>query len=172
MPPRVMPLSYDKKEIADLKANCKASGKAFMYRSKDDEDKSYANFLFIGIFNGKEAIFDAFIYTLEYEYYTTIFSEAQEQVIGRHPDWEKRDFGQPGEHTALMEEIAKELCKDSKYNVQEFVEVEDDEESGLMLDICLNVPKITDEVIAKFVEDFNRNTLNLDKSLYAFVPEE
>jgi hypothetical protein len=40
------------------------------------------------------------------------------------------------------------------------------------LDISLNVEEITQEVIEKFISDFNAGTLELDPTLYSFTSEE
>lgn len=160
---------YSKEEIKKVKEQCKKTGKSFMYREVDNENKSFANFLFIGENDGNEVIFDSFIYTLETEYFSNLYEEAQEEVIRQHPEWENADFDAvEGDHVDLLENIVEDLAKDNQYDIQEFIEADEDTEFGIMLDICLNVPEITDDTIEKFVKDFNSDSLSLDETFYSF----
>jgi hypothetical protein len=52
--------------------------------------------------------------------------------------------------------------------VAEYIEVDTDFEYGVGLDVGLNVPEITVEVIEKFIEEFNEGTIQLDTTLYSF----
>jgi hypothetical protein len=72
----------------------------------------------------------------------------------------------------MLEEIIEELEEEEVVKVSEFVEVETDFEYGIGLDISLNVEEITQEVIEKFISDFNAGTLELDPTLYSFTSEE
>ncbi len=164
-----MNAGYSQEEINKVIEQCKKTGKSFMYREVDTENRTFANFLFIGENDGTPVIFDSFIYTLETEYFSTLYEEAQEEVIRQHPEWANANFeAEEGEHIDLLEAIADELSKDDQYDIQEFVDVDEDAEYGIMLDICLNVPEITDDIIEKFVKEFNSNTLELDETFYSF----
>jgi len=56
--------------------------------------------------------------------------------------------------------------------VQEHVDMDNGGEYGMGLDIGLNVEEVDDEVMNKFVTDFNEDNLNLDDTLYSFVSDE
>ncbi len=167
-----MNLGYSKEEIQKVKEQCKKTGKSFMYREIDNEERSFANFLFVGENDGKPVVFDSFIYTLETEYFSNLYDDAQEEVIRQNPKWKNADFDAvEGEHVDLLESIVEELSKDNQYDIQEFIDVDEDTDFGIMLDICLNVPEITDDVIEKFVKDFNSDLLELDETFYSFGEE-
>lgn len=167
-----MNAGYSKEEINKVKEQCTKTGKSFMYREVDKEGRSFANFLFVGENDGNEVVFDSFIYTLETEYFSNLYEEAQEEVIRLHPEWEDADFDSvEGDHVDLLESIADELAKDDANDIQEFIEVDEETDFGIMLDICLNVPEITDDIIERFVKDFNSDSLNLDETFYSFSLE-
>ncbi|HAZ26388.1 MAG TPA: hypothetical protein DCY95_18915, partial [Algoriphagus sp.] len=54
---------FDPKEISKLKQELKASGKSFQLIPEEENSDEFVNFYFIGMFEGKEVIYDAALYT-------------------------------------------------------------------------------------------------------------
>ncbi|AZQ63370.1 hypothetical protein EI427_14310 [Flammeovirga pectinis] len=159
------------KLLAKVKDACKAAGKSFVFTAPDENDESQVQFQFIGTRNGEEVVMDAFLYTLEMEYFAKIHEEATQLVIEENPKFKDADFDViDGPHIEALEEISAEIAKNDDYDVAEFVEErpEDADGSGVPLDICLNVPSVTKEVIAKFIKEYNDNTLKLDDTVFSF----
>ncbi len=164
-----MTLKTSAEEIARVKAECKAAGKSFLLTDLSAEEKDWANFLFVGEYKGAEVVYDAFIYTLEMEFFSRVYEDAIKEVIKLNPQYAESDFElEEGRHVELMEDFAQDLCKDEDYQVSEFIETDEDSEYGIAMDICLNQPEINEEVIEKFVKDFTNHSLKMDKSWYSF----
>ena len=56
--------------------------------------------------------------------------------------------------------------------MQEHVDIDPNIDYGVGLDVGLNVEKITDEIISKFVREFNEDSLKLDPTMYSFQMED
>lgn len=160
---------FDPKEVEKVKNECKKKGKSFIFRDSDDLSEDFANFLFVGEYNGKEVIFDAFLYSLEMEFFSNIYDSAIEEVVRLHPKFANADFdSDEGEHIDLMEDIADELAEDEDYQVQEFVDIDEDCDYGVGIDICLNISEITEAQIEKVVKALKAGKLELDPDFYSF----
>ena len=57
-------------EIQKVKEKCQAEGKSFIFIEDDDlpigNDKEMAHIQFIGNYNGREVVYDAMLYTLNF----------------------------------------------------------------------------------------------------------
>ncbi|PWJ44151.1 hypothetical protein [Sediminitomix flava] len=155
-----------------VKKALQESGQAFIYRKDADNDESQVNFLFVGEYEGKEVLFDSFMYILEMEFFSEIYEEAVTLTVEQFPKYDGMDFNAlEGEHIDAMEQIAAELAKDDEYKVQELLEVEPNiEDSSIVnLDICLNRPEITEKDVQEFINSFKSpEGVKLDETLYAF----
>lgn len=159
------------KLISKVKGAIQKTGKPFVFTSPEENDESQVQFQFLGTKDGKEVVYDAFLYTLEMEYFAKIHEEATQLVVDENPKFKDADFDVlDGPHIEALEEISAELAKSNDYDVAEFLEerVEDADEDGVPLDICLNIPSVTEEVVEKFVTEFNAGTLKLDDTVYSF----
>ena len=164
---------FDPKEIAKIKDACNKTNKPFTIVQNNLETEGHANFFFVGKHQDKEVIFDAFIYPLEMEYFSGIFETAIELVIEDNSKFEKADFSQEtGEHIELLHQTTEALTKESDFDIQEFLELDEDNDYGIALDVCLNVNEISEETIHDFVTKFNEGTFELDSTFYSFVLEE
>ncbi|MCS6968430.1 MAG: hypothetical protein RMJ44_00250 [Cytophagales bacterium] len=158
---------FHPERIAAFKQECKRANKSFLYVTDDLPDEDSAHFRFVGKHNGKEVIYDAFIYTLRSEYEMAVFDLAEQRLKEKFPeyiDYEHATEDQLDYLDLLVDEIEAE----EEVGVSEFVEIDEAVEFGVAIDICLNVEKITDEVIEKFVRQFNDGTLALDDTIYSF----
>ncbi len=168
-----MKAGYDPAEISRVEQLCKKSGTSFVLKDGGAEGDGYAHFQFVGNHEGNKALFDTFLYTLEMEYFSAIYEDAQQSVITTHPQYKDADFDAvEGPHIDLMEETAIALTDDESYDVQEFLEVDEDGEFGISVDVCLNLEEVTPKEVAEFVDKFNKGTLKLDESFYSFNYEE
>ncbi|MBX2840667.1 MAG: hypothetical protein KTR26_02775 [Flammeovirgaceae bacterium] len=161
---------FDPKEIQAIKDKCAKKNKSFILREgKDSLQEEGANFLFVGEYEGKEVIIDAFLYTLEMEFFSEVIDDAIELVKEEKPKFKDADFDVlDGEHIDFMEEIADKLAEDDDYKVQEFIDFDDDCDYGVAMDACLNIPEVNEAEIEKFVIAYKSGSLTLDKTFYAF----
>ena len=71
-----------------------------------------------------------------------------------------------------MAEVMMELEEEGEVKVHEFVDLDPNVDFGIGLDAALNVDKLTDDIIQRFVVDFNEDSLRLDDTLYTFMTED
>jgi hypothetical protein len=72
----------------------------------------------------------------------------------------------------MILEIIDEIEENDDIKVSEYVEIDEDFDFGISLEAGLYVEALEEEVIEKFISDFNANSLKLDSSLYSFKSEE
>ncbi|OHX67774.1 hypothetical protein [Flammeovirga pacifica] len=159
------------KLLNNVKSACQAAGKSFIYSSPEENDDSQVQFQFISTKGGEEKLMDAFLYTLEMEYVMKLHEEAVQHVINENPKFADADFDtMDGPHMDAVDEAIVTLSKDDTYDVGEFVEErpEDEEGNGTPIDICLHVAEVTDEVVEKFVKEYNDGSLKIDETVRSF----
>jgi len=160
--------------IAQLREQLALSKRNWLYSPGEEHSDDFATVYFIAKHQGQEKAFDATIYTLPLHYASTLHEAADAQLMKLYPDYEGWESIEE-EDEELEEEratIIAELEAEGSMKVQEFVEIEDEDEEWVILNASLNVDEITADVIHKFVKDFQSNTLRLDDTLYAFSLEE
>src|SRR6478672_6491921 len=79
----------DLKLIEEYKVKIKASGKRYIVDAEDDNTDEYAHFYFIGIFEGKEVIYDAVLYTLRLQHESEMFEIAEHRAAKHFPQYKK-----------------------------------------------------------------------------------
>jgi hypothetical protein len=167
---------FDPIEIAELKKECEQEGQNYVIVEDEDgmnDSGEFAHFQFVGKHEGNEVIYDAVMGTLRLNHSSLVFEEAEIRMKKAYPNYvelerRKPNYKEDEEMELMLEEIIEELEEEEDFKVAEFVEVEKDFEYGIGLDIALNVEEIDNEVITKFVNDFNAGTLTLDPTLYSF----
>ena len=167
---------FDPIEIAELKKECEQEGQNYVIVEDEDgmnDSGEFAHFQFVGKQEGNEVIYDAVMGTLRLNHSSLVFEEAEIRMKKAYPNYIEIDKRKPNykvdeEMELMLEEIIEELEEEEDFKVSEFVEVETDFEYGIGLNIALNVEEIDNEVITKFVNDFNSGTLKLDPTLYSF----
>lgn len=171
---------FDPQEIAQLKAECQQEGQNYVIVEDEDgmnDSGEFAHFQFIGKHDGQEVIYDAVMGTLRLNHSSLVFEEAEARMKKSYPSYVEVDKRKPNykaneDMELMLEEIIEELEEEEMIQVAEFVEIDEEFEYGIGLDIALNVEEIDDEVITKFVNEFNAGTLKLDPTLYSFTSEE
>ena len=163
-------------EISQLKAELEKAGSNFVRTEGEIQNDEIAHFQFIGHYEGKEAIFDAALYTLELAYNGKLYSIAEEEAKKEFPDYQGFDLEEEPESLTeedeevrdFMSGVMMELESDDSFKVQESVVVDPDFDYGIGLEVALNVELVTDQVIKKFVTDYTSGKLKLDDTLYSF----
>lgn len=176
---------YNPEEIKLLKEECQEAGTNFIHCDDEDvsttENGELAHVQFVGSYKGQEVIYDAIIYTLRLHHSSLVYEKAVEQAQKVYPDYLPLDERAPGykispaveeEAEELITELIESIEEEEEVKVKEHLEIEPEFEYGVGLDACLNIEAVTDEVITKFIEDFNNGSLKLDTTLYSFTSDE
>lgn len=175
---------FDPKHIDELKKELKASGKTFKVADTEDNSDEFVNFYFIGMFEGKEVIYDAALYTLRLHHSSEVYELAEHEAAKKFSNfksihYEEDENGNLKPLSSEEEEIGwfitemiMELEEEEVVKVQEFVDIDTNHDYGIGLDAALNVEYIDEKVVSKFIREFNDDTLKLDETLYSFQSEE
>lgn len=177
---------FDPEEIAQLKSECKAEGKNFVYvddgiDADEEENDEHAHVQFIGSDNGREVVYDALIYTLRLHHATKVYDMALEKVQKQIPGYVSPDEREidaedddvrDEEAELLLTEYIEEIEEDDEVKVSEHVETDRNFDYGIGLEVGLNREEITGKVIDDFITHFNGGRLKLDKNVYSFKSSE
>jgi len=173
---------FDSEKIKQYQAKMNSDG--FLIVESEDNGEEYMNFMFIGEYKDRKVVYDAVIYTLRLNHHSELYEIAEEQTSERYPEFNSmaysvdengdlKELSEIEEEIGLfMTELILELEEEGEVKVKEHVDIDASLEFGVGLDIGLNVEEVTEEVIAKFIKDFNSNSLKLDTTLYAFETED
>lgn len=179
---------YDPAVIETFKAEIGSS----TYREEDPKDNTdeFVQFRFLGTMDNREVIFSTAMYTLRLHHESEVFDIAEQKARKQFPNYKRINWGEsdsgdesvsaPDDESDSMEEqiglfmaeVILELEEEGTVKVKEHVDM--DVESGVSasLDVGLNVPAITPEIIETFIRDFNADALKLDKTLYSFQSQD
>jgi hypothetical protein len=175
---------FDPAVIQEYRERMQGRNQSFLLNEKEENNEEFVNFFFIGMYEGKEVIYDAAIYTLRLQHSSEIYELAEHKAAQRFPEYQQIKYeedengdlnilGAKEEEIGLyMAEVMVELEEEEAVKVQEHVDVDEHLDFGIGLDIGLNVEKITDKVIEKFVKDYNEDTLKLDQTMYSFQHDD
>lgn len=175
---------FDPKNISILKEELKAIGKPYKILKDVENSDEFVNFYFIGMYEGKEVIYDAALYTLRLHHSSEVYELAEHKAAQKFPNfkgisYEEDENGNMKPLTPEEEEIGwfiteiiMEIEEEESVKVQEFVDIDTFHDYGIGLDCGLNVDVIDDKLITRFVQEFNDDTLKLDDTMYAFQTEE
>ncbi|SNS15160.1 hypothetical protein SAMN06295967_10484 [Belliella buryatensis] len=176
---------FDPEIIEALKKELASSGKSFKVIEGDEENSDeFVNFLFIGMYEGKEVIYDAALYTLRLHHSSEVYELAEHEAAKKFPNFNgiKYEEDENGNLKPLssedeeigwfITEIIMEIEEEETVKVQEFIDIDTHHDYGIGLDASLNVEFIDDKVIEKFIKEFNEDTIKLDETFYAFQSEE
>jgi hypothetical protein len=165
---------YSAETIGELKAEMKSLKQNFVINEEHEErDAEGAYFYFVGKHEGKEVIFDTFLYTLRMEYEMQLYEAAEARMAAKFPHFKQNGYDKMTEdEMEYLDILLAELEEDDAVRVQEFLDMNTEVEFGVGIDACLNVEEITDEIIQRFVQDFNAGKLVLDETEYSFAYDE
>jgi hypothetical protein len=175
---------FDPQVIQDYKAKIQASGKEYVMDDEDESTEEYVHFYFLGVYEGKEVVYDAVMYTLRLQHESELFEIAEHRAAKHFPQYKKITYEEDenGNLAALdpleeeiglyIAEVIMELEEDEAVKVKEHVDLDPNTDFGVALDIGFHVEKITPREIEKFIRDFNEDTLELDETLYSFQTQD
>ncbi|HLT07213.1 MAG TPA: hypothetical protein VK014_06770 [Cyclobacteriaceae bacterium] len=175
---------FSPQAIEALKQELAASGKTYKVVPSEDNSEEFVNFYFIGMYEGKEVIYDAALYTLRLHHASEVYELAEHKAAQKFPNfkgihYEEDENGNLKPLSAAEEEIGLyitemilEMEEEEEVKVQEFIDIDTNHNYGIGLDASLNVDYIDDAVITKFIKEFNEDSIVLDDTLYAFQSED
>ncbi|WP_425638715.1 hypothetical protein ACPUEN_04055 [Algoriphagus yeomjeoni] len=175
---------FDPTRIAELKEELGKLDKKFKIIPDEENSDEFVNFYFIGMYQGKEVIYDAALYTLRLHHASEVYELAEHKAAQKFPNfkgisYEEDENGNLKPLTSEEEEIGwfiteiiMEIEEDESVKVQEFVDIDTHHDYGIGLDGALNIEHINEKVISNFIKEFNDDTLELDDTMYAFQSEE
>lgn len=175
---------FSTESIETLKQELTASGKSYKIIPSEDNSEEFVNFYFIGMHEGREVIYDAALYTLRLHHSSEVYELAEHRAAKKFPNfkgihYEEDENGNLKPLSADEEEIGlyitemiMELEEEEEVKVQEFIDIDTNHDYGLGLDAALNLDRIDEQTISKFVKEFNEDTIELDDTLYAFQSED
>ncbi|WP_375586232.1 hypothetical protein [Cyclobacterium xiamenense] len=170
--------------IAALEKELKAAGKNFKIVPGEDNSDEFVNFYFVGKFEGKDVIYDAVLYTLRLHYQSELFELAEHEAAKKFPNYHgiRYEEDENGNLKPLKEEeeeigwfiteLIMEMEEEGTVKVQEFIDIDTHHDYGIGLDAALNLESIDENVLKKFVTEFNNDTIRLDETFYTFESEE
>jgi hypothetical protein len=159
---------YEAAEIARIKAEAAQAGRSFVWSTSQERDEEGAYFYFVGNDGeGKEVVFDAFLYTLRAEYEMAVYDLAEERLLQKFPKFTGVENASEDE-LDYLDLLVDEIESEDEVAVIERIEIDESAEYGVGLDVTLNLDEVNEAVIEKFVAEFNANTLELDDTEFSF----
>ncbi len=175
---------FDPDVINEYREKMSRKGKNFLLSDSDDNSEEFKNFYFIGMFEGKEVLYDAALYTLRLHHNSELYELAEHRAANHFPEFKSISYREDenGDLQALddleeeiglyMAEVMMELEAEGDIRVSEFIEVDPHLNFGIGLDAALNVEEISESVISTFIRQFNDDTIKLDQTSYTFHTED
>lgn len=175
---------FDPNEIKAIKDKMAENNQSFVLVESEDNSDEYLNFYFIGMFEGKEVIYDAALYTLRLHHSSELYELAEHKAAQRFPEYHQiayqedengdiEPLGDKEEEIGLyITEVMEEMEEEEAVKVQEHVDEDANIDFGIGLDVGFNIEKVTHEVVEKFIKEFNDDTLTLDETLYSYQTDE
>lgn len=170
--------------IKEYRDKMESSGQNYVIQNSEDNTDEFINFCFVGLYEGKEVIYDTILYTLRLHHNSELFEIAEHKAAKRFPEFRsiKYEEDENGDLAKLddmeeeiglyMTEVIFDLEEEEAVKVQEHIEVDAHLDFGVGLSVCLNVDKVNHKVVEKFIKDYNEDTLKLDDTLYSFQTED
>lgn len=177
-------MGFDPRTIEEYKNRITVFGKPYLEDEEDERTEEYAHFYFIGMFEGREVIYDTVMYTLRLQHESELFEIAEHRAARHFPEYRKITYEEDenGNLVALdpleeeiglyIAEVIMELEEEETVKVKEHVDLDVNTDFGVSLDVGLHREKITSAEIEQFIRDFNEDTLNLDENLYSFQTQD
>lgn len=171
---------FDPKVIENYRKKINAAGKSYIIENSEDNSDEYVNFYFIGMYEGREVVYDAVIYTLRLHHESELYEIAEHKAAQHFPKFKSIRYREDenGDLMALddleeeiglyMAEVMTELEEEEEVKVQEYLEIDTNVDFGIGLNAALNVEVITPEVVKKFIKEYNDDSLKLDDTFYTF----
>lgn len=175
---------FKPERIDHYKSEMKNRNQNFLIVESEDNSDEYVNFMFIGMYEGKEVVYDAVMYTLRLHHLSEVYEVAEHKAAQHFPEFRriKYEEDENGDLEALddleeeiglfIAEAIMEIEDDEEVKVKEHIEVDPNIDFGIGLDIGLNLDSIDNQTISKFVKEFNDDSLSLDDTLYSYQTQD
>jgi hypothetical protein len=172
---------FDPIVIGEYKTRIKKSGRSFVSAAPEEDGDEYRRIFFVGTFNGREAIFDAAIYTLRLQHESELFELAEQKAAAHFPHYHDvmnepadtpRGAEQEKEIGLFIADAIAEMEEEEFVKVKEHADLDLEHDFGIGLDVGLNENTITPAMLEKLIADFNADRLQLDDTLVSFQTEE
>jgi hypothetical protein len=175
---------FDLQTIQEYKTRIQASGRNYVLDEDDEQSDEYVHFYFPGIYEGKETIYDAVMYTLRLQHESELFEIAEHRAAKHFPEYKKITYEEDEngnlatldpleeEIGLFIAEVIMELEEEEAVKVKEHVDMDPNTDFGVALDIGFHLEKITTHDIERFIRNFNEDTLELDETLYSFQTQD
>lgn len=175
---------FDPDELEKLRSVLTSGNQSYFVNPESENSDEYVNFFFLGMFEGKEVIYDAALYTLRLHHASEVYELAEHEAAKRFAEfngisYEEDENGNLMPLSSIDEEIGwfitemiMEIEEEETVKVQEFLDMDTNHDYGIGLDVALHVDEITHEVIERFIQDFNEDTLELDNTFYSYQSEQ
>lgn len=175
---------FDPDTIQGYKNKIQALRGGYCKDEEDEHNDEYTHFYFIGLYEGREVIYDTVMYTLRLQHESELFEIAEHRAAQHFPEYRKITYEEDenGNLVALdpleeeiglyIAEVIMELEEEEAVKVKEHVDLDVNTDFGVALDVGLHREKITSVEIEKFIRDFNEDTLELDENLYSFQTQD
>ncbi|MFM7852816.1 MAG: hypothetical protein ACKO96_13090 [Flammeovirgaceae bacterium] len=167
-----------------LSFKVKLQGRTFLELPEEDSPEQFRHFQFVGLYKGKEVVYDAIMYTLWFQHELELYELAEHEAAKHFPNYKKLHYQEDengnfmpldSEEEAIglyMAEVILELQEEEVVKVREHVDIDENVDFGVGLDIGLHRETISDRSIEEFITSFNSGTLTLDNTLYSFHQQE
>ena len=73
---------FDPQVIHDFKARIQASGRGYVMDEEDENTEEYVHFYFVGVYEGKEVVYDAVMYTLRLQHESEAMIQSKSRCLG------------------------------------------------------------------------------------------
>lgn len=175
---------FDPQTIQEYKNKMQELGTTWLEHESDERNDEYVHFYFIGLYEGKEVIYDTVMYTLRLQHESELFEIAEHRAAQHFPEYKKITYEEDenGNLAALdpleeeiglyIAEVIMELEEEEAVKVKEHVDLDVNTDFGVALDVGLQRDKLGNAHVQRFVRDFNEDTIELDENLYSFQTED
>lgn len=175
---------FDSQTIRHYRDKMQSLGTTYLENEEDERTDEYAHFYFVGLYEGREVIYDTVMYTLRLQHESELFEIAEHRAAKHFPEYRKITYEEDenGNLVALdplqeeiglyIAEVIMELEEEEAVKVKEHVDLDTNTDFGVALDVGLHREKITAAEIEKFIQDFNDDNLQLDENLYSFQTQD
>jgi hypothetical protein len=175
---------FDPQTIQEYENKMKIAGVPWLEDPDDERTDEYAHFYFVGVFEGREVLYDTVMYTLRLQHESELFEIAEHRAARHFPEYRKITYEEDenGNLAALdpleeeiglyIAEVIMDLEEEEAVKVREHVDLDVNTDFGVSLDVGLQREKITAAEIEKFVRDFNEDALALDENMYSFQTQD
>jgi len=175
---------FDPNTIESYRNRMKESGTRWVMEDEDQQGDEYAHFYFIGVYEGKEVIYDTVMYTLRLQHESELFEIAEHRAANHFPEYKKITYEEDEngnletldpleeEIGLYIAEVIMELEEEEAVKVKEHVDMDVNTDFGIALDVGLHRERITETEIERFINDFNEDALQLDENLYSFQTQD